>query len=440
MLFGTGKFYPALYNVDSSMKIVHNKSMNPRILYYGGLKNCSTWYLYTQSGNNFTYYTGLTTYPYCGMMDDPDAPTVSLDFEAPYEVYYTPSFGATYSNNNLYNKYWSQFIDEITDQESKLIIAYFYLNPLDMHRLDFRNKIFVDGHYYFINKISDYNPTANEVTQVELIKIKEGVDFVSVNDVGGGGNGYGGISYPFPYNESGGGFYPVNQQDGNVYNPQAGQSAKGKNNIIDAGSINTLVYGNNNFVGASSGVALINSDNNIIYPGLSNVTLINSSGVTVTSSNITYVNGVIQSPTYETTRLTTQHNSTASGVYPTTIDGLRAYVEAGSTYYFRAVLHCTLDATGGMSVGMFGSYTDSATMYQVKIFDDSIAVSQANVGRHSSVFSFTPFASSTSAYCEIDGYTTVSASGYLSVTFAQYITNGTSSILVGSTLTVKKIL
>ena len=42
----------------------------------------------------------------------------------------------------------------------------------------------------------------------------------------------------------------------------------------------------------TSDIRLVNSDNNIISAGVQNVTLINSDGITVTESNVVYIDGV----------------------------------------------------------------------------------------------------------------------------------------------------
>ena len=289
---GTDKFYPALYNVDSNMNIVHNKSMNPRMLYYGGLKNCTTWYLYTGAGSTFTYYTGLTQYPYCGMMDDPSTPTLSLDFEAPYEVYYTPTFGATYSNNNLYNKYWSQFIDEITDYNSSIVTAWFWLKPTDIAEVDFRHIYWFLGQNFRLNKIYDYNPAANSLTKCEFIKIKNGVPFSPVTNVITGKQiTYGHLSpvrVPSP---------PTPYSAGRNIAPPLGSinQIMGSFNNVSPTAYNVRIQGDSNSVGTgSNNISILNSSGVIVSGGLVNVSILNSSGVTVTESNTSVVNGVVQ--------------------------------------------------------------------------------------------------------------------------------------------------
>lgn len=60
---------------------------------------------------------------------------------------------------------------EITDKDSKMLIANFYLTPKDIFELDFSKYIFVDGVLFRLNKITDYNASVPSDCQVELLKV-----------------------------------------------------------------------------------------------------------------------------------------------------------------------------------------------------------------------------------------------------------------------------
>ena len=78
---------------------------------WGGLKNTDQQWLHIDaSGTTFK-----TQYPYAGMYDDPYTPTVDIGFNLSNEIYYSNVFNnvITFSNNNLYNKYYKKFIEEI---------------------------------------------------------------------------------------------------------------------------------------------------------------------------------------------------------------------------------------------------------------------------------------------------------------------------------------
>ena len=140
---------------------------NIKILYYGGLKSCSTQW-------EFPKATGfLSTYPFAGHLDDPINPNIDLCYGVPKEVYYRAvQLGCTYTNNNLYNVYWRNLIDEISDKNSRIITAYFNLTPADINQLDARKKYYFKGTYWRLNKIMDYNPLNNSTTKCEFTKIK----------------------------------------------------------------------------------------------------------------------------------------------------------------------------------------------------------------------------------------------------------------------------
>lgn len=141
----------------------------PRLLYYGGLISGTAWTFNTVS---------KSTYPYAGHLDSPTAPTLDLNFGTPNEVYFTIN-PSVYTTNNLFNAYHKQFIEEITDKDSKLITCYVHLTPMDIEALSFKNAFFLLGDNFRLNRISDYNPLGMQPAQVELIKIKDKSAFVA---------------------------------------------------------------------------------------------------------------------------------------------------------------------------------------------------------------------------------------------------------------------
>ena len=110
----------------------------------------------------------LTAYGYAGHFDDPKNPTVDINFGAAAEIYFDP---LTYPSANLFNEYWSGYIAEIADKDSKLLTCHVYLTDLDIAQLDFSKPVFIDGVLWRINKIMDFDASSGELTKVELLKI-----------------------------------------------------------------------------------------------------------------------------------------------------------------------------------------------------------------------------------------------------------------------------
>ena len=88
-------------------------------MYYGGLKdNFENWL----HKSDLVPDVSQTQYPYAGHFDDPFNPTLDINFGLVREVFYDDTLeDITVTDNNLYNKYHSKFIREITDKDSKLV-------------------------------------------------------------------------------------------------------------------------------------------------------------------------------------------------------------------------------------------------------------------------------------------------------------------------------
>ena len=78
----------------------------------------------------------------------------------------------------MVNTYWSKFLKEITDTNSKIVALYVNLKPIDILTLDFRKLFKIDGNYYRLNKVIDFDPYGRSSTKVELLKIRENVPHV----------------------------------------------------------------------------------------------------------------------------------------------------------------------------------------------------------------------------------------------------------------------
>lgn len=111
----------------------------------------------------------LTSYGYAGHFDDPDAPSNDLNFGALSELFFALSAGNL--SNTQFNVYWSGYMAEITDKDSKMLTAKFYLTPKDIFELDFGKYVYVDGVLFRLNKITDYNATIPSDCDVQLLKV-----------------------------------------------------------------------------------------------------------------------------------------------------------------------------------------------------------------------------------------------------------------------------
>ena len=247
---------PYIYSFDNGT--VSKFKPNIRLLYYNDWVNGTNyvsgvgygtifkdWTLYGFTTSLYTaVFTGNGTsqptygyYPYAGHTDNPLTPTYDLNFQTKYLDY---PFLGTFTTNNLYNLYHKAFIDMVSDQNSKVVKAYFNLSAIDIKSFTFRSKVFINNTYYLVNKIVDFDPLSSQTTLVELIRM------------------------PL-YN----GFTPE------VYNPDNGPNLRQL-----SGNTNLGGSGNNNY-GADS--AVIGGSDNYISDGARNVNLINCSGVIVNS-------------------------------------------------------------------------------------------------------------------------------------------------------------
>lgn len=169
--YGLGIAHPRIFKEEQSGGVITRKPITPniRLLYCGGVK---------QTINAYTYKDSTTTdlitndYLYAGHTDDWANPTIDLNFGLPKEVFYT--YPSTYfTTNNLFNRYHQNYLNNITNKDSKFVIKYLWLNSKDINEFNFRHRWFIDGAYYVVNKIVNYNPLNLTSTQVELIKLLE---------------------------------------------------------------------------------------------------------------------------------------------------------------------------------------------------------------------------------------------------------------------------
>ena len=120
---------------------------------------------------NGNYGSARTTYGYAGHLDDPNLPTIDINFGVPNEFYF--ELGNPYPTSNLFNSWWDEYIAEIINKDSKLLSCYLYLTVEDIYSLDFAQLIYIDGALWRLNKVIDFNPSIPQTTKCELLRVIE---------------------------------------------------------------------------------------------------------------------------------------------------------------------------------------------------------------------------------------------------------------------------
>lgn len=170
----------------------------PRILYWLGLRyssNPNPIYLdYTDFTNGFPVYlnypdisNGLNMYGYAGHFDNPLDPTVDLSFGYNQKYYYGGSYPFLITENTLYNRFYKQYVDEVTDRNSRYLTCYMNLNSYDITNLSFRRIYYINNNLYRLQSINDYDPLSGDTTKCVFIKVKQapqstlenGIDFTN---------------------------------------------------------------------------------------------------------------------------------------------------------------------------------------------------------------------------------------------------------------------
>lgn len=167
----------AINTIDKTVSTIFKKtneaedstSSVPRILYRQN-KEMYPYKLYNNiwdSGTSSVYVSGVTNFPYAGhLLIEGGSPLFDFSFGAPKEIYAQFSF---YPSDNLFNTYYSPYIAEITDKDSRLVTMKAKLSEIDIYNLDFRRLIFVDGVLYRLQKVIDYS--AGELCTIELLRV-----------------------------------------------------------------------------------------------------------------------------------------------------------------------------------------------------------------------------------------------------------------------------
>jgi len=75
-----------------------------------------------------------------------------------------------YVKRDAVYEYWAFYLNSLYDPESKMLTCNIKFNPEELKDIQLNNKIFIDGHYYRINKISSFDLTKEASIEVELIK------------------------------------------------------------------------------------------------------------------------------------------------------------------------------------------------------------------------------------------------------------------------------
>ena len=153
----------------------------PRLLFKQSLKTIGGTEAVGVSGSNSGYYyinDGTTTFPINYYRTVGPNTTSPVDFNTGFDIHYNNLGYYPYqqnwvngkTSNDAFSRYWAYYINELYDVNTRLVTMNIVLQPNDIQNIKLNDKIFIDGHYYRINKITGANLIEEQSTQVELLK------------------------------------------------------------------------------------------------------------------------------------------------------------------------------------------------------------------------------------------------------------------------------
>ena len=183
--FSTDKIVGRTWDIDGSLASGSVKPLQTgyRLAQYNLIEGQTEWaYQFGVSGN-VALSVGILKMPFVSHIDNPYAPTVDLAFGQPRLVYYNAvnASGNTfvYTNNNLYNTYWLNYINETVSQEALQLELTMLLSSVDIYQLDFRKPIYYGGIRWRLLEVRDYLVGQQKPCRVTLRRILNLAEFVA---------------------------------------------------------------------------------------------------------------------------------------------------------------------------------------------------------------------------------------------------------------------
>jgi hypothetical protein len=325
---GSDVVMPSIIQRESNGSFKPVSNSQPRILIWGGLRPYSAqrggakinlnnalfpnqfgWELLSGSQSAIVSASAsiYNQYPYAGTVDSPADPIRDINWYNMEEgdfVYYD---NARWSNENLYNKYWSNFINEISDPTSKVISCFVKLTPQDIFDIDFRKIYIIDGHWLRLQKVIDYDPISDGLTKCEFLKLKSPTKFKRESIIV---DSFGSVNSVFSQNTDT--TRPVGvtttmiapprkRPDLGFNNTTTGVNlsnsvtiqTNGLSNFVGPGSKNITITGNENAIGDfAENIQISGGSGNFITGGVRNVNIIGTDKKFIDESNVTYINGI----------------------------------------------------------------------------------------------------------------------------------------------------
>jgi len=187
--FSTDKIVGRAWDIEGTLASGTVKPLQTgyRLAQYNLIEGQTEWaYQYGVSGN-VALSVGILRMPFVSHIDNPYAPTFDLAFEIPRLVYYNAvnASGSTinYTNNNLFNKYWKNYVNETVSKEALQLELTMMLSSVDIYQLDFRKPIYYGGIRWRLLEIRDYLVGQMKPCRVTLRRILNLAEFAPVTDV-----------------------------------------------------------------------------------------------------------------------------------------------------------------------------------------------------------------------------------------------------------------
>ena len=183
--FSTDKIVGRTWDIDGTLASGTIKALQTgyRLAQYNLIEGQTEWaYQYGVSGN-VALSVGILKMPFVSHIDNPYAPNVDLAFGQPRLVYYNAVNASgspyAYTNNNLYNTYWLNYINETVSQEALQLELTMLLSSVDIYQLDFRKPIYYGGIRWRLLEIRDYLVGQMKPCRVTLRRILNLSDFAA---------------------------------------------------------------------------------------------------------------------------------------------------------------------------------------------------------------------------------------------------------------------